>query len=59
MSAKELVEIDGDIIAEIELAYLFNNGKDHAWILKSQCSWDPDDKKMTMRKSLAKEKDLI
>ncbi len=59
MPTKELVDIDGEIIVETELAYLFNNGKDQAWIPKSQCSWDPDDKKMTMRESQAKEKELI
>lgn len=56
----ELIDIDGEVIHETEMAYLFDaGGKDAVWVPKSVCEWDPDGKKMTMKQWIAKDKELI
>ena len=55
----DLVDIAGEIHGETEKAYRFFDGLRYVWIPKSQCEWDPNDKKMTMPEWLAQEKELI
>ncbi len=53
----ELVDIEGELVHETELAYLFYDGKTKDWIPKSQCEWDGET--MTMPRRLAKEKGFV
>lgn len=55
----DLVDIAGEIQGETDKAYRFFDGVRTAWLPKSQCEWDPDDKTMAMPEWLAKDKELI
>lgn len=55
----DLVDIAGEIQGETDKAYRFFDGARTAWLAKSQCEWDPDDKTMAMPEWLAKDKELI
>jgi hypothetical protein len=59
MPRKVVVEVAGEIHVETEMAYLFFDGTKEVWIPKSQCSWDDDDKTMTMMEWMAIDKGLI
>lgn len=56
----DLVDIDGLLVHETELAYLFDyGGAEPIWLSKSQCEYDADMYIMTMSARLALEKGLI
>jgi hypothetical protein len=59
MAKKDLVDIAGEIRGETEAAFRFFDGDITVWLPKSQCTWEPDEKVMTMPEWLAKEKELI
>jgi len=56
---KELVDIDGEIVAETEKAYRLKAADRTEWLPKSQCQWDAGAKQMTMPTWLARDKHLI
>ncbi len=59
-SSNEPIEIeDGVVIHETELAYKFVSGDDTTWLPKSECTWDPDNRTMTVPEWLAIEKGLV
>lgn len=55
----KMADVEGTIVHQTTLAYLFDNGDKRVWIPKSQCQWDPDDSKMTMLEKVAIEKGLV
>lgn len=66
MPKPEPVEIDGRIVHESDLAWLFEpapgldpGGAIEVWLPKSQCEWDEDEQVMTVPEWLAKAKELI
>ena len=59
MSAKELIDIAGEIKHETDAAYRFYDGARTVWLPKSQVEWYEDDKIMVVPVWLAKEKELI
>lgn len=59
-SSKEPVEIeDGVVIHETDDAYKFVSGENTVWLPKSRCTWNPDNRTMTVPEWLAIEKGLV
>lgn len=56
---RELVDIDGEIVAETEKAYRLKAADRIEWLPKSQCQWDAGAKQMSMPTWLAKDKGLV
>ena len=59
MTAKELIDIAGEVRHETEAAYRFYDGARTVWLPKSQVEWYEDDKVMVVPVWLAKDKELI
>ncbi len=57
--AKNIVEVDGEIVNETEAAYLFQTADKEVWLPKSQCQWDADEKVMSISEWLAMREGLI
>lgn len=53
----EPVEIEGEVRAETDLAYLFFDGAIETWLPKSLCEWDEPN--MTMPEWVAIQKGLV
>lgn len=56
---RELIDLSGEVHGETQAAYRFFDGTRYAWLPKSQCEWDADERIMTMPEWLAAEKELI
>jgi hypothetical protein len=54
-----LVDIEGEVVGQTDLAYRFDNGDDLVWLPKSECEWDAGTQTMTMPEWLAFDKGLI
>lgn len=55
----KLIDIDGEVVGETDLAYRFNDGAKMVWLPKSQVEWNIDYQTMTMPEWLAMDKELI
>lgn len=60
MGRRSLEDIDGVVVRETELAWLFDYGGDApVWLPKSVCEWDADGKQMTLPHDLAVDKGMV
>jgi hypothetical protein len=55
----DIIDVIGEIVAETDNAYRFDDGGNIVWLPKRYVEWDPVDKSMAMPEWLAKDKGLI
>jgi hypothetical protein len=56
---RNIVDIEGEIHAETEKAWLVFDGSIEEWVPKSQCDYNKDEKTFSMPEWLAKDKGFI
>jgi hypothetical protein len=59
MQRGAIVDLEGEILQETELAYLFYDGRVEQWLPKSQCDWHEEPGIMSIPAWLALDKGLL